>query len=99
MAVIFERAGEFLEQRKSPILVRGDDVGILQGPVNSDVRVVPANPAIIRWRIIIGDLVHEYDIILQGEVSMCKAHRKVKLWRRFGRKFCQNMLTKCGRAA
>ena len=29
MAVIGEWTGEFLEQRKSPILVRDDDVGIL----------------------------------------------------------------------
>src|SRR5262245_31696943 len=51
MAVIFERAGEFLEQRESPILVGHDDIGVLEWPCNSDVRVAPANPTFIRRRI------------------------------------------------
>src|SRR5262249_34439274 len=99
MAVISKRTREFLEQRESPILVGRDDISVLERPRNCDVRVIPANPAIIRWRIIIGDLVHDYHIALQGEVSMCKAHRNIKLSARFGRKFCRNMLPKSRRTA
>src|SRR5262249_772616 len=99
MAVIFERASEFLEEWKSPILVRGDDIGFLQRQGISDVRAGPANAAIIGGRIIIRDFVHEHDIILQSEVSMCKARRNVKLSPPFSRKFCQNILPKCGGVA
>src|SRR5437667_9944901 len=49
--------------------------------------------------VIIGNFVHEYDLMLQGKVSMCKAHRNVHLSSRFGRKFCRNILAECGRAA
>ena len=99
MAVIGKRTGEFLEQWKSPILVGGDDVGVLERPWNCNVRIVPANAAIMRRRIIIGDLVHHHDVILQGEESMGEAHRNVKLAPGFGRKFCRNMLTEGRRAA
>jgi hypothetical protein len=51
MAVIFERAGEFLEQRESSILVGHDDIGVLERPCNSEIRVAPANPTIVHRRI------------------------------------------------
>ena len=71
----------------------------LNGHGNRNVRIVPANSAIVRRRIIIGDLIHHHHVILQGEKSMGEAHRNVKLAPGFGRKFCRNMLTKRRRAA
>src|SRR5262245_25652393 len=79
MAVVGKRTDEFLQQRKSPILIGSDDVRVLERPWNSNLRVIPADATVTRGRVIIRDLVHEYDVILQGEVSMCKAHRNVNL--------------------
>src|SRR5262245_66486856 len=89
MAIISKRTREFLEQRESPTLVGRNDISVLERPRNCDVRVIPANPAIIRWRIIMGDLVHEYHIALKGKGSRWKSHRTIKLTGRIRRKLAR----------
>jgi hypothetical protein len=96
MAIIAERTREFLEHRKSPILVGDDDVSVLQRPWKRNVRIVPANPAIVCR---CGDFIHHNDVVLQSEESVGKAYGNVNLAPGFGREFCRNILTKRRRAA
>src|SRR5215510_10077689 len=79
MAIVLEWAAKFPEQRKPPILVRHDDIRIVAWPGNRDVEIIPADAAVLRRSVIIADLVHHDDVVLQGEEAMGETHGDVKL--------------------
>ena len=98
VAVIGERAVEIFQQGKTPILVGESDDAGCDRPGHGDVRIVPANAAFVRRRVIRRHFIVHDDVVFQREKSVCKAGRNVKLMTGFSRQFRRNMLAEGRRA-
>src|ERR1700731_1323603 len=79
IAIIREWTFKICEKRQSLISFRSDDVGVPQRPRKGDVRVIHANSAFTRRRIIVGYLVQHGDIVLQRDEAVRESGRNQKL--------------------
>src|ERR1700687_2085566 len=80
IAVIRKWTVELLEQRQSFVFFRYDNVGCLEWPRKGSVRIIPANPAFARRRIIVGHLIQHDNVVFQRDKAVRKPGRNEKLF-------------------
>src|ERR1035438_256985 len=98
MAIIRKWTLEVFEAWKSSVLIRFNDIGVLERPWKGNIWVIPANPVLMSRRIIIGHFVRHESIFLQGDKPMGETGRNVKLLPAIGRELNRNILSEARRA-